>query len=152
MFLKRPPGAICYLVDTQSHHHYRDRCVYAPSQWETTLHCNVLSHWLGAYMYEAGMILCIHNVYTQNHPCLYMPYLNTADKLLGAYLEYFGENKLIWRPHNDTVKPVCNDHLYNKMYYLWFIQSCVLVKTEGTNLLVLTISAFCSSSRWPLAT
>ena len=20
-----------------------------------------------------------------------------------------------------TVKPVCNDHLYNKMYYLWFI-------------------------------
>ena len=23
--------------------------------------------------------------------------------------------------HN-TVKPVCNDHLYNKIYYLWFIQ------------------------------
>ena len=23
---------------------------------------------------------------------------------------------------NATVKPVCNDHLYNKMYYLWFIQ------------------------------
>ena len=22
----------------------------------------------------------------------------------------------------DTVKPVCNDHLYNKIYYLWFIQ------------------------------
>ena len=21
----------------------------------------------------------------------------------------------------DTVKPVCNDHLYNKIYYLWFI-------------------------------
>ena len=21
-----------------------------------------------------------------------------------------------------TVKPVCNDHLYNKMYYLWFIK------------------------------
>ena len=51
-----------------------------------------------------------------------------------------------------TVKPVCNDHLYNKFYYLWFIQQCVLIKTEGTNLLVLTISAFWSSSRWPLAT
>ena len=24
--------------------------VYAPSQWETTLHCNVVSHWLGAYI------------------------------------------------------------------------------------------------------
>ena len=22
----------------------------------------------------------------------------------------------------NTVKPVCNDHLYNKIYYLWFIQ------------------------------
>ena len=21
-----------------------------------------------------------------------------------------------------TVKPVCNDHFYNKIYYLWFIQ------------------------------
>ena len=41
-----------------------------------------------------------------------------------------------------TVKPVCNDHLYNKIYYLWFFQQCVLMKTEGTNLLLLTISAF----------
>ena len=23
---------------------------------------------------------------------------------------------------NDTVKPVCNDHLYNKINYLWFSQ------------------------------
>ena len=22
----------------------------------------------------------------------------------------------------DTVKPVCNDHLYEKIYHLWFIQ------------------------------
>ena len=51
-----------------------------------------------------------------------------------------------------TVKPVCNDHLYNKIYYLLFIQQCVLMKTEGTNLLLLTISAFWSPSRWPLAT
>ena len=51
-----------------------------------------------------------------------------------------------------TVKPVYNDHLYNKMYYLWFIQLSVLMKTECTNLLLLTISAFWSSSRWPLAT
>ena len=26
-----------------------DHFVYAPSQWETTLQCNVASHWLGAY-------------------------------------------------------------------------------------------------------
>ena len=28
---------------------YRDPFVYAPSQWETTLQCNVVAHWLGAY-------------------------------------------------------------------------------------------------------
>ena len=28
---------------------FRDYFAYAPSQWETTLHCNVVSHWLGAY-------------------------------------------------------------------------------------------------------
>ena len=27
-----------------------------------------------------------------------------------------------WNHTCDTVKPVCNDHLYNKVYYLWFIQ------------------------------
>ena len=27
----------------------RDHFVYVPSQWETTLHCNVVSHWLGTY-------------------------------------------------------------------------------------------------------
>ena len=50
------------------------------------------------------------------------------------------------------VKLVCNDHLYDKIHYLWFIQQCVLMKTEGTNLLLLIFSAFWSSSRWPLAT
>ena len=29
--------------------HSRDHFVYAPSQWETTLQCNVVSHWLGTY-------------------------------------------------------------------------------------------------------
>ena len=42
----------------------------------------------------------------------------------------------------DIVKPVYNDDFYNKIYHLWFIQWCVLMKAEGTNLLLLTISAF----------
>ena len=29
---------------------------------------------------------------------------------------------LIQDGFTNTVKPVCNDHLYNKIYYLWFIQ------------------------------
>ena len=45
-----------------------------------------------------------------------------------------------WRIY--TVKPVCNDHLYNKIDYMWFIQQCVLMKTEGINLPLLITSAF----------
>ena len=28
----------------------RDQSRYAPSQWETSVHCNNVSHWLGAYL------------------------------------------------------------------------------------------------------
>ena len=34
-----------------------------------------------------------------------------------------------------TVKPVCNDHHYDKLYYLRFIKLCVLMMTGGTSLL-----------------
>ena len=30
-------------------HWHSNHFVYVPSQWEMTLHCNVVSHWLGAY-------------------------------------------------------------------------------------------------------
>ena len=36
------PRTLFYLYDI------RDHFVHAHSQWETTLHCNVVSHWLGA--------------------------------------------------------------------------------------------------------
>ena len=29
----------------------------APSQWEVTLHCNIVSHWLGAYTKERGLTI-----------------------------------------------------------------------------------------------
>ena len=29
---------------------YRDHFVYVPSQWEMTLYCKVVSHWLGTYI------------------------------------------------------------------------------------------------------
>ena len=32
---------------------------------------------------------------------------------------------LSWQWITNTVKPVCNDHLYDEIYYLWFIQKCV---------------------------
>ena len=79
-----------------------------------------------------------------------IPYIS----LIFSQTIYSSRNLKLLAVWNDvtTVKPVCNDHLSNKIYYLWFIQKCVLMKIEGTNLLLLTISAFWSSSptRWAL--
>ena len=35
----------------------RDNSVYVPSQWEMALHCNAISHWLGAYI-EWSLLVC----------------------------------------------------------------------------------------------
>ena len=85
--------------------------------------------------------------------------LNVYKSFWNKLVPWWEQAELSQRPRDvkkpssySTVKPVCNDHLYNKIYFLWFIQLCVLMKTEGTDLLLITISAFCSSSRWPLAT
>ena len=78
----------CYCTKKRDPRIFRDYFVYVPNQWETTLHCNVISHWLGAfindpwyywyqhmgkcgsvsylmpcrtfqYMYQTGIILCM---------------------------------------------------------------------------------------------
>ena len=38
-----------YKEEEESYKVSRDHFVYAPSQWERMLQCNVISHWLGAY-------------------------------------------------------------------------------------------------------
>ena len=57
-----------YHLQTFSHSHpydvyniFRDHFVYAPSQWETMLLCNIGFHWLGAY---AKWSLILHQIYT----------------------------------------------------------------------------------------
>ena len=37
-------------------HYYSDDSRFAPSQWETSLHCNDVSHWLGASL-ESALLL-----------------------------------------------------------------------------------------------
>ena len=85
---------------------------------------------------------------------LIVTFSETPPNIYSSWYLYFPAH---WRNTWDTVligtvKPVCKDHLYNKICYLWFIQYCVWLKTKGSNLLLLTISAFWGSSRWPLAT
>ena len=44
-------------------HENRDDFVNVPSQWETTLHCNVVFQWLGAYTKRSlgNIVRCRHN-------------------------------------------------------------------------------------------
>ena len=48
----------------------RDQSRYAPSRWETSLHCNDISHWLGAYLlvdwslHQLKMLISISNIPT----------------------------------------------------------------------------------------
>ena len=45
------PIQSCY--NNQWSSKYKYHFVYAPSQWETTLHCNIIAHWLGANTKES---------------------------------------------------------------------------------------------------
>ena len=48
----RPGAYVKELVPTWNRlfaYVHRDHFVYAPSHWETMLHCNIVSYWLGAY-------------------------------------------------------------------------------------------------------
>ena len=40
---------LCQTTYHQEEPYEQDHSVYAPSQWEMALHCNAISHWLGAY-------------------------------------------------------------------------------------------------------
>ena len=45
-----PRSSVTMLLTTQNKQVLsRDHFAYAPSQWKMTLHCNIDSHWLGAY-------------------------------------------------------------------------------------------------------
>ena len=37
-------------AEMKGHHINRDQSRYVPSQWEMSLHCNNVSHWLGIYL------------------------------------------------------------------------------------------------------
>ena len=45
----------------------RDHFVYAPCQWETMLHCNIVSQWLGAYTKWSLLRLLIFTFWCSCH-------------------------------------------------------------------------------------
>ena len=55
----------------------RDHSVHASSQWEMALHCNAISHWLGAYT-EWSLHLLTNLIHYVSLICLFV-YLRTPD-------------------------------------------------------------------------
>ena len=111
--------------------------------------------WSFQYIYsDHGHGECCHESFSKFNCWMQQPKIKFS--LGGLFFDAprygHGKHDRIIPESEDTVKPVYNDHLYSKIYYLWLFQQCVFMKTESTNLLLLTISAFWSSSRWPMAT
>ena len=145
-----PLSAIfCLMAETIWHiymtiHQYRADSKLAPSQWEMSLQINTVSHWLGANPRISTHSNSTHAVsvvfgtqVTVELACM-LP-ISMAPILRQGICNNHGENSDRYRSssqllsfqvmyqflctcsHPSTVKPVCNDHLYFKIYYLWLI-------------------------------
>ena len=73
----------------------RDHFVYVPSQWETTLQCNMVSHWLAAYTKRSL------NMSTKLNYCWVYIFTSFywADNVFQIYRKYF------------SIKCVLNDNM-----------------------------------------
>ena len=73
----------------------RDHFVNAPCQWETTLHCNVISHWLGTFtkrsLNKSAMLELMAWQWTGNKPSpnIMMPPGITWPQLVKIYMFCF---------------------------------------------------------------
>ena len=52
---------------------------------------------------------------------------------------FMGSYTKSWKKINVTVKPVCNDHLSDKIYYLWFIEDWRYQFTLANNFCLLEL-------------
>ena len=73
----------------------RDQSRSVPSQWETLLHCNDVSHWLGAYIDWSLFYYLLHH----NEVSLYRPALRHFTKSLSAHDLNFAEIQVapVWK-------------------------------------------------------
>ena len=65
----------------------RDQFRYAPSQWETSLHCNDVSHWLGACI-DWSLALYQYRLVSYQHSCHRPLYSQGASKQVNIHQKY----------------------------------------------------------------
>ena len=73
-----------------------DTFVYAPSQWETTLHCNIVSHWLGAYTKWS-----LHFI-TKVHAAFLYTKLHSSNTIFKAYSRQTSSQSFMIRSSHDV--------------------------------------------------
>ena len=90
---------------------HRDHFVPALSQWETTLHCNVVSRWLGPctkwslHPFQITATHCLESLEKQYHTCISYMYI------LYMYNEIYGSqawNELQWFFKDEVCKGTAN--------------------------------------------
>ena len=117
---------------------HMDHYVYAPSQWEMMLHCNIISHWLGAYT-KLSLI--------SYHMFHFLPYLHSAHFLQNLVLHMkparsepsrhcvSGTNGL----RNESPVHHTRFYLNHDIYFCGFINNSEVRISYTFSILILTI-------------
>ena len=94
----------------------RDHFMYAPSQWGTTLHCNVVSHWRGAC---TGWSLSIQqNVSHSVQVSMCYPFLEYSGRIgptPSVLMPWF----LVLPGHQESWQWLCETHRF--LFYLKYV-------------------------------
>ena len=99
-----------------------DHFLYAPSQWETTLQCNVVSHWLDSHTkWSLGRVTLSH---FSNHHI----YTSLVASLRHANIYFQGAKQVIWKTKLPSVVFVkmCRLYLMNKVEAEWHIYASII--------------------------
>ena len=76
--------------------------VYAPSQWETTLHCNVVSHWQGSFT-KWSLQWSYHSIVLSHRNMGHLNVLNCANISAETSLSWYRDWLSAGALHHDNV-------------------------------------------------
>ena len=129
--------AVC--TKQESYFHIRDHFVCALSQWETMLHCNFVSHWLGSHTkWSLHMLPCTYHYHIQRDVmpglhwmCMFwaITMTNTCDVLKHNLSHPHIHSLFVLWPYLNRTYQNQNIHFekisyeyYSVDFYLWLMQ------------------------------
>ena len=109
----------------------RGHSVYAPSQWETTLHCNILPHWLGACTEWSLIISSEYSLLLGGKsPVDYIIIFQYCWWSLANHqwmrYQIVSYHKLYWGPSFFYIYLICICYKKNVSFFFFFLNHCWL--------------------------